>query len=93
MLGITNLFLISTLVSDICGKQESVKTGETVVGMRFIHQVQRVGSWESQELPHVGHRLGELREAWFFMTVFPRNNTDTLPIKTCCVFQLKNEEG
>lgn len=41
----------------------------------------------------MGHRLGELREAWSFMTVFPRNNIDTLPIKTCCVFQLKNGGG
>lgn len=38
----------------------------------------------------MGHRLGELREAWFCMIVFPRNDTDTLLIKTCCVIQLKN---
>lgn len=41
----------------------------------------------------MGHRLGEFREAWSFMTVFPRNDIDTLSIKTCCVFQLKNGGG
>lgn len=49
-LGISNLFLISTLVSDIWGKQESVKTSETAVGMMSIYSVQRVGSWESQDM-------------------------------------------
>lgn len=38
----------------------------------------------------MGHRLGELKEPWSFMTVFPRYSNDTLPSKTCCVLQPKN---
>lgn len=39
---------------------------------------------------HVGHRIGELREAWSFMTIFSRNDIDILPIKILWVFQLRN---
>lgn len=45
-LGI-NLVLISRLVSDILGKQECMRRGGTLVGMRSTYQIQRMRSWES----------------------------------------------
>ena len=88
-------FLISRLVSAILGKQESAGgRGETAAGIRSTYHVQTVGSCKSQELTVCGSLVRWVQRTLGLQDmVFPRNNIDSLPIKTCYVFQCNTGGG
>lgn len=85
-LDTSNLFPISRLVSDILSKQESARRGESCRDeVCAPGSVSRVMSIRRADRTHVGQRQGAQGTLVLYEMVFPRNNTDSLPMKICRV--------
>ena len=85
-LDISNLFPISRLVSDILSKQECARRGESCRDEVCTPDSEsRVTRIPGADRIHVGQGQGAQGTQVLYGMVFPRNNIDSLPMKTCCV--------